>query len=82
MSEKLTEALTADASGPVCEVCSGTGRIVVMRSAFKADGYASKRCGICSGTGVSAYRDPAYARSQRQLRAALSAASPTKGGDA
>jgi hypothetical protein len=40
-----------------------------MRSAFIADGYRRERCGICSGTGESSYRDsPDYIRFQRTAR--------------
>lgn len=56
-----------------CAVCDGTGRLVLLRSWFTPDGYASARYGICDGTGQSKYRNPEYERSQRELRKAKAA---------
>jgi hypothetical protein len=40
-----------------------------MRTWFIADGYRRERCGTCSGTGKSSYRDqPDYIRFQRAAR--------------
>jgi hypothetical protein len=52
-----------------CKTCYGTGKVVVMRSWFTADGYSRVRCGICTGTGRSAYRSFEYEREQSKLRA-------------
>jgi len=52
-----------------CGTCFGTGQVLCLRSAFIADGYRRERCGICSGSGFSAYRDDtSYIRWQRQAR--------------
>lgn len=57
-----------------CRLCDGTGKIVLMKSWFKADGYRRERCGICSGTGQSSYIcSPDYNREQRELRARYAA---------
>ena len=53
---------------PKCHICDGSGRLVLMNSWFPADGYRRERCGICGGTGVSAYRSSDYERQQRDLR--------------
>ena len=52
-----------------CRICDGTGKTVHMRSWFTAGGFYRIRCGICSGTGLSRYRDGAYERMQRDFRA-------------
>lgn len=53
-----------------CVTCDGTGRQVLLRSAFKSDGYRSCRCGICAGTGVSSYKPAAKVLAQyRRIRA-------------
>jgi DnaJ-class molecular chaperone len=52
-----------------CGACFGTGDVLCLRSAFIGDGYRRERCGICSGTGFSSYRDsPEYIRWQRLAR--------------
>lgn len=63
-------------SRATCANCGGTGHIVLMNSWFPADGYHSERCGICKGTGRSAYRpaNDVVAR-QRELRALAKEAS-------
>jgi hypothetical protein len=61
-----------------CKTCDGTGKILCLRSAFVGSGFRRERCGICAGTGKSAYRDdPVYVRWQHDARimdAALRAA--------
>jgi hypothetical protein len=52
-----------------CGTCFGTGYILCATSAFRRDGYRRERCGLCSGSGKSTYRDdPAYRRWQWQAR--------------
>ena len=55
-------------SAPKCETCDGTGKLVLLRRMYVTDGFTSCRCGICSGSGSSSYRDASYATSQRRLR--------------
>lgn len=54
-----------------CANCDGTGKLVLMKSWFPSDGYRRERCGICGGTGRSAYRPaPDAVKQQKDLRAA------------
>lgn len=53
-----------------CVLCGGTGWQYAMKSWFHADGLSRLRCGICGGTGSSAYRpDAEYVAFQRRCRA-------------
>lgn len=59
----------------VCVLCDGTGKLVLRRSWFPADGYGTERCGICRGSGHSDYNPGNdWVREQEQLRAAARAA--------
>lgn len=56
-------------SEPACSLCGGTGTLILAKSWFPLDGYRRERCGICAGSGVSAYRcDAAWAAQQKRLR--------------
>ena len=58
-----------------CRTCGRTGRIYAMRSWFTADGLRRLTCGVCEGTGKSAYvPDAEYARFQARCRTAVSKA--------
>lgn len=60
-----------------CPVCIGTGRLVLRRSWFTADGFRSERCGICQGSGECSARGShidEYAAEQRRMRELKAAA--------
>lgn len=65
-----------------CRTCDGTGWLLARRSWFAADGFRRYRCGICGGSGESAYRAADYEHAQRRFRAeavtAMKAAAPVQ----
>lgn len=55
-----------------CGTCGGTGQIVCMNTMFVTERTRKERCGICSGTGRSSYRDDAaYVKWQSRMRASF-----------
>lgn len=61
-----------------CKLCDGSGKVLLMNSWFVTDGYRRERCGICGGTGESAYLPPdvAYQRIARERVAEWGALKP------
>lgn len=63
----LEQAMTTKCA---CATCGGTGKIFAAKSMFLADGFRRLNCGICDGSGVSAYRgEPSYTAWQSDRRA-------------
>lgn len=62
-----------------CTLCGGTGKLVLMKSWFAADGYKQCCCAICKGTGQSVYQpDRGYVKAQAAFRTALAKAAPSR----
>lgn len=54
---------------PECVLCAGTGKVVLMRSWFRADGFKRASCAICGGSGRSSTKPAnSYVRAQADLR--------------
>lgn len=54
-----------------CRLCDGSGRLVLMRSWFVADGFTSTQCDICHGVGKTrdnAALDSASVKWQKHFR--------------
>lgn len=52
-----------------CKTCDGTGKIFCLQSGYVTDGYRRERCGICAGSGESAFQPEAgYFRFQKSAR--------------